>query len=92
MCVPVVCIARSLQPVEPGAVSDIPLHVINNYFSIGADASVALELHLGRGACSVQSYLHYGSAQSCLVAIHCSTTQSYLATMHYGISGKHVLV
>ncbi len=34
--------------VDTDAVGDVPLHMINNYFSIGADAHVALEFHLER--------------------------------------------
>ena len=46
-----VCLSVVIQapPGEYEGREDVPLHVINNYFSIGADAQIALEFHNERG-------------------------------------------
>ena len=38
-----------IQAHEPEGQEDVPLHVINSFFSVGCDAQVALEFQLDRG-------------------------------------------
>ena len=43
------CVHLQISETEHEGVSDVPLKVVNNYFSIGADAQIALEFHNERG-------------------------------------------
>ena len=47
-----------LQAHEPEGQEDVPLHVINNYFSVGCDAQVSLDFHLERGTTTTMKILN----------------------------------
>ena len=47
--IPELCDSTQVPDGDYEGQSDVPLHVINNYFSIGADAQIALEFHNERG-------------------------------------------
>ena len=40
---------QALPGTEHEGVVDVPLKVVNNYFSVGADAQIALQFHNERG-------------------------------------------
>ena len=44
---------------EDGGKENLPLNVVNNYFSLGVDAHIALEFHEARGKGSIKEKMDF---------------------------------
>lgn len=52
---------------EPKKKEKLPLNVMNNYFSIGADAKIALDFHAARGKIELILYLFLSSLNELMI-------------------------